>query len=167
KAHLKIKTKIVHRPQNKGFAMAITVPQPQPHRKSVERAEAESTSVDLRICRIWRDTVCRNGLRSRAMCSPTSSRIIGEDSELLSWQREAAQNIKLRGANNCGTPVLENNIYLMSTFFYLSSSRIIGEDSELLSWQREAAQNIKLRGANNCGTPVLENNIYLMSTFFF
>src|SRR4029434_3502899 len=31
---------------------------------------------------IWRDIVCRNGLRSRAMCSPTSSCIIGEDSEL-------------------------------------------------------------------------------------
>ena len=25
---------------------------------------------------------------------PTSSRIVGEDSELLSWQREAAQTIK-------------------------------------------------------------------------
>src|SRR4029434_6346055 len=68
--------------------------------------------------RIWRDTACRNGLRSRAMCSPTSSRIIGEDSELLSWQSEAAQNIKLRGANNCGTHVLGKNIYLMSTVFF-------------------------------------------------
>src|SRR4029434_10151268 len=113
-AHLKINKKMVPRPQNKGFAMAITVARPKPHRKSVGRAEAEPTSVDLRIWRIWRDTVCRNGLRSRAKCSPTSSRIIGGDSELLSWQREAAQNIKLRGANNCGTPVLENNIYLMS-----------------------------------------------------
>ena len=102
----------------KVFAMAITVPRLKPHRKSVGRAEAEYTSVDLRIWRIWRDTVCRNSLRSRAMCSPTSSRIIEEDSELLSWQRETAQNIKLRGANNCGTPVLENNIYLMSTFFF-------------------------------------------------
>src|SRR4029434_2442591 len=121
-AHLKINTKIVHRLPNKGFAMAITVPRPKPHRKSVGRAEAESTSVDLRIWRIWRDTVCRNGLRSRAMCSPTSSRIIGGDSELLSWQREAAQNIKLRGANNCGTRVLGKNIYLMSTVFFSFNS---------------------------------------------
>src|SRR4029434_9675996 len=52
----------------KVFAMAITVPRLKPHRKSVGRAEAEYTSVDLGI---WRDTVCRNGLRSRAMCSPT------------------------------------------------------------------------------------------------
>src|SRR4029434_1239305 len=107
-----------HRPRNKGFAMAITVPRPKPHRKSVGRAEAEYTSGDLRICRLWRYTVCRNGLRYRAMCSTTSSRIIGEDSELLSWQREAAQNIKLRGANNCGTHVLGKNIYLMSTVFF-------------------------------------------------
>src|SRR4029434_6988244 len=67
-------------------------------------------------------SACRNGLRSRAMCSPTSSRIIGEDSELLSWQREAAQNIKLRGANNCGTHVLGKNIYLMSTVFFFFNS---------------------------------------------
>ena len=33
----------------KVFAIAITVPRPKPHRKSVERAEAESTNVDLRI----------------------------------------------------------------------------------------------------------------------
>src|SRR4029434_6078274 len=113
---------MVHRLQNKGFAMVITVPRPKPHRKSVERAEAESTNVDLRIGRIWSDTACRNGLRSCAMCSPTSSRIIGEDSELLSWQREAAQNIKLRGANNCGTHVLGNNIFLMSTVFFSFNS---------------------------------------------
>ena len=33
----------------KVFAMAITVPQPKPHRKSVGCAEAKSTNVDLRI----------------------------------------------------------------------------------------------------------------------
>ena len=44
---------------------------------------------------------------------PTSSRIVGEDSELLSWQREAAQNIKLGGANNCGT-------HCGTQFFFLS-----------------------------------------------
>ena len=37
---------MVHRPRNKGFAMAITVPRPKPHRKSVGRAEAEYTSVE-------------------------------------------------------------------------------------------------------------------------
>src|SRR4029434_206181 len=34
KAHLKINTRMVHRPQNKGFAMAITLPRLKPHRKS-------------------------------------------------------------------------------------------------------------------------------------
>ena len=65
---------------------------------------------------------------------PTLSRIIGEDSELLSWQRENAQIIKLRGANNCGTPVLENNIYLMSKKKFLS---II-----LLQWKGKIFVNI-------------------------
>ena len=112
---------MVHRLQNKGFATAITVPRPKPHRKSVDElkpilqaltSESEGSGEILYV----------GMLKSRAMCSPTSSRIIGEDSELLSWQREAAQKIKLRGANNCGTHVLENNIYLMSTFFFSFNS---------------------------------------------
>ena len=62
-------------------------------------------SVDLRIWRIWRGSVWRNGLRSFAMCSPVSLSIIGEDSEMLSLQREAAQSIKWRGANNRDTQI--------------------------------------------------------------
>src|SRR4029434_8183845 len=109
---------MVRRPRNKGFAMAITVPRPKPHRKSVGRAEEECPQTSSSESEGSGETVWRNGLRSRAICSPTSSRIIGEDSELLSWQREAAQNIKLRGANNCGTHVLGKNIDLMSTVFF-------------------------------------------------
>src|SRR4029434_2032920 len=43
---LKINTKMVHRPQNKGLAMAITVPRPKPHRKSVGRAGEESPQAE-------------------------------------------------------------------------------------------------------------------------
>ncbi len=45
---------------------------------------------ELWIWRIWRDSVWRNGLWSLIRCSPNSSGIIGENSELLSWERDVA-----------------------------------------------------------------------------
>ncbi len=44
----------------------------------------------LWIWRIWRDSGWRNGLWSLVRCSPNSSGIIGENSELLSWEKDVA-----------------------------------------------------------------------------
>jgi len=43
--------------------------------------------MDLEIWKIWRDYVWRIGLWSLVSCSPNSSGIVWEDSELLSWRK--------------------------------------------------------------------------------
>ena len=72
-------------------------PSQSPKLNHIENEWAElkrrSTNMDLGIGRIWRDSVWRNGLWSLVRCSPSSSGIIGEDSELLSWQKEIAKSI--------------------------------------------------------------------------
>ncbi len=49
-----------------------------------------STNMKLWIWRIWRDSVWRNGLWSLIRRSPNSSGIIGENLELLSWEKGVA-----------------------------------------------------------------------------
>ncbi len=49
-----------------------------------------STNIELWIWRIWRYSVWRNGLLSLVSCSPNSSCSKGENSELLSWDKDVA-----------------------------------------------------------------------------
>ncbi len=58
-----------------------------------------STVMELWIWRIWRDSGWRNGLWSLIRCSPNSSGIIGENSELFVLGKGRCNNW---GANNCG-----------------------------------------------------------------
>ncbi len=49
-----------------------------------------STNMELVFWRIWRDCGWRNGLWSLIRCSPNSSGIIGENSQLLSLEKDVA-----------------------------------------------------------------------------
>ncbi len=46
------------------------------------------------------------------------SGIIGEDSELLSWQMEVAKSTEEKGANNCGKEILVKKKILMRFFLF-------------------------------------------------
>lgn len=62
------------------------------------------------------------------LCIPLEN-IIGEDSVLFYWQREAVQSIKYRGANNCGTCVfVESNDFLMREMFLYEYSGTSGHE---------------------------------------
>jgi len=57
-----------------------------------EWAELKRRSVNIDLG-IWRYSVWRNGLCSLVRCSPNSSGIMREDSELLYWKNEVAKSI--------------------------------------------------------------------------
>jgi len=96
-----------HWAQNQASAMAVPVPDLNPIENEWGlnwREEAPTW--------IWGDSVCRNGLWSPVRCSPNSPGIIWEDSELLSWKKEAAKSIlKLQLF-----PILEKYIYFIMWF---------------------------------------------------
>jgi len=62
--------------------------------------------MDLEIWRIWRDSVRRNGLWSLLRCCPNSSGIIGENLDMLYWEKDIADA-------NCGQREQEKNIHFI------------------------------------------------------
>ncbi len=110
--NIKTKTKMGHWAQNQASAMAIPVLWPEPCRKWVRWTEEKK----LWIWRIWRDSGWRNGLWSLIRCSLTSSGIIGENSELLSWQKEVAKSIESKGMINCLPMCIRENPYFIKRF---------------------------------------------------
>ncbi len=102
-----------------------------------------STVMELWIWRIWRDSVWRNGLWSLIRCSPNSSGIIGENSELLCWEKDIA----IMGANNCGQHELEK-VFLTQwdppphfQLFYFNDRL---EFCEFLEWKIKRINNADL-----------------------
>jgi len=93
KTNIKIKTKIGHWAQNQASAMATPVPRPELYRKWVgwtkekKRQHGSGNLKDLERFSMEEWSMISD------LCSPNSSGIIGEDSELLSWKNKVAKSI--------------------------------------------------------------------------
>ncbi len=79
-----------HWAQNESFTMAVPVLWPEPIENEWGELKRGNTNMELWIWRIWSDSGWRNGLWSLVRCSPNSSGIIGENSELLSLEKDVA-----------------------------------------------------------------------------
>ncbi len=89
--NIKTKTKMGHWEQNQASAMAIPVPWPEPYRKWVGWTEEKHQHGDVNLKGLERFWMKEWSLISRQVFSKLV-KIIGEDSELLSWQKEVAKS---------------------------------------------------------------------------
>ncbi len=89
KTNIKINTKMCHWAQNEASAMAVPVPWPEPYRKWVGWTEEKKHQHEAgNLKDLERRKISMNGLWSLVKCSPNSSGIIEENSELLSWEKD-------------------------------------------------------------------------------